>query len=248
LNQHDWPKEAWCAAHLKMLCTSAVDAFEKYGFYTSNKTSPRGFLVNYESLPGIIGRVLLPFFGVEPSITWLQKMMAESSNYSKGKSMTKTFVTDSFDKENRATSNIRTYADLILNPVFWKLENLSFAVFQNLNMNNYARAGMVDWKSLKEIPIQLLDESSELAKLRISRTRPSENSSYSISGNRHSALSKLEYQPWLPFGNSHRSQKVEVFLLSCIFFMLHLRLDYRKLSVDSILHRIIRNRTISQVF
>ena len=62
------PKEAWCAAHLNMLCSSALRAYEQYG--TFNDTTQRGFLVNYESLPGSVARVLLPSFGVEPSEFW----------------------------------------------------------------------------------------------------------------------------------------------------------------------------------
>lgn len=71
----DAPKEAWCAAHLNMLCTSALKAYEEYGVY--NDSSQRGFLVNYESLPGSVARLLLPSFGVDPSEHWLSKMVSQ---------------------------------------------------------------------------------------------------------------------------------------------------------------------------
>jgi hypothetical protein len=49
-----------------MLCNSALRAYEKYGVVAVNNTGvlhQRGLLVNYESLPGAIPKVMLPMFG-----------------------------------------------------------------------------------------------------------------------------------------------------------------------------------------
>lgn len=208
-----------------MLCVSAVDAANKYGFDNSMPPRRRAILINYDSLPGIIGHILLPFFGVTPSTTWLQKMTIESTNYSKGRSTSKTFVTDSFDKESRATPEIRSYSELLLEPVFRKLENLSYLAFQNLSLNAHLSNGNVHWKSLKEIPFQLNLESVQLSKLR-SRKFNADNLSDTFSTIRHSLIPKIEYHPSMPFGNSHRSRRFEVFTLYRSYYLLNIYVIY----------------------
>ncbi len=91
------PDEAWCAAHLDLLCQSAIRALEEFGTFSTRLVPPititataftpaspgkellRGLLVPYEALPGIVPSVLLPLlFRVEPSEDWLAAMARES--------------------------------------------------------------------------------------------------------------------------------------------------------------------------
>jgi hypothetical protein len=102
-----------------MLCSSAIRAYENFGLY--NNSQQRGFLVNYESLPGSIARVLLPSFGVEPSDHWLGKMAEESQSYSKGRADERPFFGDSEDKDERATAGIQKYSKSILQPTYEKM-------------------------------------------------------------------------------------------------------------------------------
>ncbi len=60
-----------CAAHLNMLCSYAISAYDTYGSFppsasVSVSTPPlprqRGLLINYESLPGILPIAVLPLF------------------------------------------------------------------------------------------------------------------------------------------------------------------------------------------
>lgn len=54
-----------------MLCSHAMEAYSKYNTMDWNgKTLQRAFLVNYESLPGIIPHLILPMFGVGASDRW----------------------------------------------------------------------------------------------------------------------------------------------------------------------------------
>lgn len=114
------PKEAWCAAHLNMLCLSAIDAYKRFG--KAVETHPqRGMLVNYESLPGLLPRVILPeLFHVAVTPSWLVRMNDESSMYSKarGSSRKSSFTGDSLDKDSRATSAIKKWGEAILQPTF----------------------------------------------------------------------------------------------------------------------------------
>ena len=119
-----------CAAHLNMLCQHAIEAFEKFGSYSSSAGTKagqrRGMLVNYESLPGFIPRVLLPaLFGITPSSEWVAAMTAEASQYSKGRGKAGEFKGDSEDKEMRSTEDIQLWGERILGPTYDQLLAIS---------------------------------------------------------------------------------------------------------------------------
>ena len=94
-----------------MLCDFALQAYEKYGKTSEAAGSPgrqRGLLVNYDLLPGAVPKLLLPLFGQKVTPTWLEKLHAESKQYSKGRgSGFRLFFGDSKDKEMRATAAIQ---------------------------------------------------------------------------------------------------------------------------------------------
>jgi hypothetical protein len=130
-----------------MLCEHAYEAYEKYGTYDATSVaaverrksegwlreeSPvvevgaqRGMLVDYESLPGIIPRLVLPhLFGIAPSSAWLASMEKESREYSKGRGQgpkAGVFTGDSAEKERKANAEVKKYSDAILQPTFVKL-------------------------------------------------------------------------------------------------------------------------------
>ena len=115
-----------------MLCQHAIHAYEIFGSYDTtdgNSGQRRGMLINYESLPGFVPRVLLPqHFGIQPSFEWISAMAIESTQYSKGRSHSSKsgdFVVDSEDKEKRSTEGIRIWSDRILQPTYNKLLELS---------------------------------------------------------------------------------------------------------------------------
>ena len=128
-NYYAAPREAWCAAHLNMLNTFALDAYDKYKtrYDKNGQIIQRGLLINYESLPGVIPKVLLPMFGIVPSNTWIQKMKVESSFYSKGRGTKniKLFKEDSLDKEERSTQYIQQHSKLFLEPSYLKLRSFA---------------------------------------------------------------------------------------------------------------------------
>jgi hypothetical protein len=74
-------REEYCGAHLTMLCEVAYDAFLTYG--KDNEGRPRAVLVDYEALPGIVPRVLLPVAGRTVDAAWLESMKTEAAFYSK---------------------------------------------------------------------------------------------------------------------------------------------------------------------
>ena len=155
------PKEAWCAAHLNMLCNSALRAYEKYGVRSgadAQQPVQRGLLVNYEALPGIVPRAILPMFGVEPYPAWLANMEETSKQYSKGRGGNKVFKGDSKDKDERATSAIQQYAKTILEPTYSKLQSLSEESLKAAAPKEFAllpaaaNGESKDWKPLAKIP------------------------------------------------------------------------------------------------
>ena len=136
-----------CAAHLNMLCEHAVEAYDRYGTYDESALealnrqkaegliryeSPkievgaqRGMLVDYESLPGILPRLVLPaLFGIQPPLYWLQNMRQESKEYSKGRGASPkagAFEGDSVQKERMASATVKKFAESILSPTFQTL-------------------------------------------------------------------------------------------------------------------------------
>ena len=72
------PDEAWCAAHLNMLCLHALRAEKKFGRVLGSGRR-RGMLLPYESLPGSLALIVLPLFGVsEIDRDWREKMIKNS--------------------------------------------------------------------------------------------------------------------------------------------------------------------------
>jgi hypothetical protein len=164
MGQKSPPKEAWCAAHLNMLCTSALHAYERFGVKArpDGTIAQHGLLVNYESLPGIVPRAVLPMFGVTPSAQWLNKMRTESKQYSKGRGGHKVFVSDSKDKDSRATEEIQNYANVILAPTYKKLASLSEESLKGAAPREFDVLGSSaeqgseakNWKVLADIPVE----------------------------------------------------------------------------------------------
>ena len=76
------PDDAWCAAHLAMLCSHATEAYTKYGLYSSEGEPQRGLLLNYEGLPASLPLLLLKLFNVKVDHAWLLAIENESKYYS----------------------------------------------------------------------------------------------------------------------------------------------------------------------
>lgn len=197
-----------------MLCLSAVKNFEKYSRYQVDGSSriQRGLFVNYESLPGIIGQVILPLTGFQPSSSWLFRMQTESTNYSKGKSKTKVFSSDSSDKEIRATEEIKKYSEIILDQTYQKIEILSSEAFINLGLQSFLLNNKVNWNSFAAIP----DTAAEFSKILYTSYRLDDPTDLTNS-NQHSNFVKIPYVPWSPFSNSHSSVPYEVFYRNHFF-------------------------------
>jgi hypothetical protein len=204
-----------------MLCNRAINAYTKYGKTSSGKQ--RGLLINYESLPGYIPRVVLPFlFGSNINRKWLAKMESESKHYSKSRgSRFRLFFSDSKDKDERATEQIQTFADKILTPTYLKLNQYSFEGFQavasSLVDSNLIKDNSYTWMSLKEIPNENFAEQNHLFDkndVSTDQMAPGESATYlanpvlsSPDEIPHShALKEFEFVPWAPFANHHHSK------------------------------------------
>ncbi len=113
---------------LNMLCSNALQVHP-----ITSEGKQRAVLLNYDSLPGAVPKILLPLFNVELDKPWLEKMKLESKHYSKSRgSKFKLFFGDSKDKDERATSGIQKFSDLILAPSFAILNK-----FYHLFLSNY---------------------------------------------------------------------------------------------------------------
>lgn len=109
-----------------MLCEHALEAYAHHGTVSSGDTlKQRGLIVNYDSLPGIVPKVVLPLFGVVVTESWVSKMIEESGQYSKARSNAREFTGDSEDKDSRATEDITKWSNVILSPSYEKLAGLS---------------------------------------------------------------------------------------------------------------------------
>ena len=198
-----------------MLCNFAANAYEKYGKRIVNGTEiQRGMLVNYESLPGVVPRALLPLFGIrEVPASWLTAMTVESKSYSKARtSRREDFAGDSVQKDLGATEIIKKYGEEILQPTFVKLTIYSkdaleaimsseeFDTIEKVSIGKNPAAGaeiipgdeFIDWSKLAIMPIVHVQlENGNLRK--------------------HSKVSKVnEYLPWAPFANTHNSKPLIV--------------------------------------
>jgi hypothetical protein len=217
------PKEAWCAAHLNMLCQSALDNYAKYGVSTTDEghVIQRGIMLNYESLPGIIPRVVLPMFGAEVNGAWLHKMTKESKQYSKGRSSnSRIFKGDSEDKEEHATEEIEKFASVILDPSYEKLLKISEESVRAVKPAEFQAMILTEeetdsphhkrnWKYLKTIP-----EHTE-AEVITGHVEHEEHSAYEMKHGAlrgaglatHSrALDRKDFVAWSPFSNTHSSR------------------------------------------
>ena len=220
------PREAWCAAHLSMLCESAIAAYSKHGVTTTDEghVKQRGIMINYESLPGIIPRVVLPLFGAEPSTRWLKKMHVESRQYSKGRTTgSRIFKGDNEDKEKHATEAIEKYSSSILDQSYSKLLKLGEeslraarpAEFQAMVLTEEEKDSPLhkrNWKFLAEIP-----SHTEEQRITGDLHGGSDGSISSLRGGgdargrgvaeKHSkALEEKDFVPWAPFANTHESK------------------------------------------
>ena len=128
--------EAWCAAHLDMLCWFALEAEKTFGRYRDHQRSRRGFLLPYESLPGAIPKIIFPLFGINASeftAEWSQKMQSTSMQYSKSRlSFRGNFKEDSSKKNKLASAEVKRWAEKIMLPTFYTMKDLSRRAVEDL--------------------------------------------------------------------------------------------------------------------
>lgn len=182
-----------------MLCYHALSAYSRFN---SSTGSQRSLLINYESLPGIVPKALLPLFGKEISGPLLQRMNEESQPYSKSRgSRDQTFSGDSADKDDRATLAIKSNADKLLLASYTLLDELAQAAFTAVTGS--ARGRGESWSEVKQFPTatRSLSQGSGLSREVTTAT----NAAYQHS----TAIPQVEYQPWLPFSNHHSSHRIE---------------------------------------
>ena len=191
-----------CAAHLNMLCEHALEAYELHSTYSASQKQ-RGFIINYDSLPGVIPKVILPAFGADVTPGWLAKMSEESGMYSKARSE-KIFHEDSADKDARATDDIIKWANAILITSYEKLALLSDKSITNSGAAAVADfplvdSGHIDWSVVKElptlptpVPVPVEEEgTNEGGELELGGVAPPiEKDSVSLSGPEHRRFSR----------------------------------------------------------
>lgn len=180
-------------------------------------------LVNYESLPGIVPRIVLPMFGIIPGKKWLTKMASESAFYSKSRGNDRKFLGDSVDKDERATMEIQEFAKSILEPTFSRLNEASSMALQRLDPVLSAKVtkngALIDWKILNTIPTPETGDTAEISAtthqrenvVRISDRRLENNlngTDGTLAG--HSRFPPMPFAPWVPFANTHESKSFEV--------------------------------------
>lgn len=212
IDRNHAPKEAWCAAHLEMLCSNAIDAYSKFAYYP-NSNKLRGIFTNYESLPGSIPRVVLPLANVNLNQYWLDKMKIESQEYSKSGARTKPkFTGDSEDKESRSTEAINKYSKLLLEPTYLKMDQMTQqaledfkeyysdktdSLFKDVPLSDYN-----NYESIKTLPISLDSFQKRMQKKKFLSTDPLEIP--------HSPLLIENYfSSTSPFANDHNSKRFE---------------------------------------
>ena len=120
----------WCAAHLHMLCTHAIDSHDKYSKADEGR---RGAVVDYSSLPGSLVKIIFPLFKYSPSTAVLNKIARVSGQYSKdrkaglGGQSRKSghFSGDSESKDSKASDEMRRFAEAIMLNSFSRLAVLA---------------------------------------------------------------------------------------------------------------------------
>lgn len=174
------PDEAWCSAYLASLCSAAMSAHAEYGAYPNNhssnsvtrrgismekgsvldRLSPRGFLAEYSSLPGIFPFLLETVFGVDVTGESLESMLEVSSQYSKSRKWyypkAGHFRMDSGDKSSRATTAIRHWSSQVLDPLYLELSTRSRQGYKALRSRNQALPGLeggnFNWSAVSDLP------------------------------------------------------------------------------------------------
>ena len=180
-----------------MLCNFAANAYEKYGKRIVNGTEiQRGMLVNYESLPGVVPRALLPLFGIrEVPASWLTAMTVESKSYSKSSSSRMAdrghFGGDSHQKEARANEEIRNYATSILQPTYDKL-------------NAYFAEALKSISSLYALDNKIMNTIPEYVRMRVLADKSYKHSTFAYYS---------EYSAADPFASKHKSESFTVSIL-----------------------------------
>lgn len=116
--------EQYCAAHLAMLCKSALDLPAPHN----------GLMVDYDSLPGSLVHYILPsHFGVPLDRKEADVMLQTATVYSKRRKPVlpkpgdAPWETDSQAKEDAATENIRRAADQLMRPLYARLQDATKA-------------------------------------------------------------------------------------------------------------------------
>lgn len=116
--------EQYCAAHLAMLCKSALD----------QPAPHKGLMVDYDSLPGSLVHYVLPsHFGVPLHVDEADVMLKTATIYSKRrkpilpKPGDAPWETDSQAKEDAASEHIRQAADQLMRPLYARLQDATKA-------------------------------------------------------------------------------------------------------------------------
>jgi hypothetical protein len=155
--------EAWCAAHLNMLCVNALRAEIKYGHIASTGMR-RGMLLPYESLPGSITKIVYPLFNIQNVNTkWQQNMAKNSKLYSKSRqnaSRGKQFNGDSEEKLQAASTTVSTWVEKLMEPTYIEMRNKSMSALKDLRASNIVadlsvqkkiinKNSIMDWSGIK---------------------------------------------------------------------------------------------------
>ena len=218
------PDEAWCAAHLAMLCSHAIDAYANYGVFSSEGRPQRGLLLNYESLPASLPLILLNLFGVEVEAAWTLAIENEARYYSKGRGKVHSFDGDSEDKDSRASNTLKEWANKILLSLYEEMEILGVGGARNINSELLDKLPASsdgqgkEWSKL-EFPEITGDESAEprgthMLK-KIQGTCRSSSDTYGNAHDRHSRFQEPgaeaddQFFAWDPFASTHSSQPFE---------------------------------------
>lgn len=203
------PREAWCAAHLNMLCNHALDTFRKYGKYSDG--SQRGMLVDYEGLPGILPKLIFPkLFKYTVSEQLLNKMAQVSTQYSKGRGEKGTFKGDSEEKDKGANEAIQKYAEAILLPTYKTLYSLSLDTLQTLDTTMYNNlpfaeeiiGSVKDFSTLKQISSSQTAVSHAPGELWLSDVMNKDETKNFIPN----GVSPQYFESSKPFANAHTSK------------------------------------------
>lgn len=214
------PNEAWCAAHLNMLCESALDAYENYGtrFDEAGNVIQRGLLVNYDSLPGFMPKIMLPLFGSTPDNRWLANIKEESSQYSKSRNPDKTFTGDSADKDQRATENIQLYSEKILQPTYERLNAKAEDGLKRFSPGSFEEIsgidGVEDWKKINSLPEvkypmkteKVETETAEINEGEGERRETMEKETSFVKHSSEAVEKRTDFKSWMPFSNTHTSR------------------------------------------